>query len=510
MKVLQPRHLPAFIKATEYRTYNYAGLPKGSYAIPNPIHFHIARYKNTTKPMRASIIRLTTKTRKPIATKSATLLQIHNNSNSNEVRINFDEERSITLNIPLNSLKELIYQFAIALNMLSPVERKEDHKSCQTSYVVSKLDESFLCNVEDDEYEKSILDSVRDNLINDLSKNEDDSINVANWISNNDSLVVQDTNDDVEVATINWENYEVNNIVENEIEDQVFTLENVAVVMSSFLCNYSISNIDDESDVSQERLKYAFNHLNQIYKSYCTDYSDVLRRELKSRIIDIMFNNVENSSGTSTSSISSNFEHILLILDSFFNNPDDVRGIYFNALMLNYEEYSSSTPKKFLKGNSVAREERRNSDICKKDHLENNDEENVVISFKSNESIKSKNESYWFAITKSPVKETNTSDRKVINVDEIPLKVPLDILINSAKESSETISRVTESDKNAVVHDVQFYRTTDCNVASYSHETNVTFLKENDVDNSTSCEEQTELNSSDDEDNWMGYEAAKF
>ncbi|CAH1175632.1 unnamed protein product [Phaedon cochleariae] len=90
-----------------YRTYSHAGFPKGSYLIPNPTHFHIAR-QTQIAIQRPLLVKVNPH-------KSSQYLFNHGRRNST-VTIDLGNSRTVSVNIPLHTLTGFIYPFANALN----------------------------------------------------------------------------------------------------------------------------------------------------------------------------------------------------------------------------------------------------------------------------------------------------------------------------------------------------------------------------------------------------------
>lgn len=107
-----------------YRTNSHAGLPKGSYSNPNPLHFHIVRYVNIPKNVAPTIIKVT-----PSMKRESYIF-----SNKKPiVTVNVGHQKSISVDISLRTLKDFIFPFANALNFSKLTESTS--VSSQTSYV---------------------------------------------------------------------------------------------------------------------------------------------------------------------------------------------------------------------------------------------------------------------------------------------------------------------------------------------------------------------------------------
>ncbi|XP_063912463.1 uncharacterized protein Hts isoform X3 [Zophobas morio] len=168
-----------------YRTNSYAGLPKGSYAIPNPMHFHIVQHKYIAQPLRPVLVKIGPQNR---ATHYV-FNRFNVNKNTQTVTINIGNYRSVSLGMSLQTVTDFIKPFANALNILNGPGLS--HSEAQTTYMVQQegvpsaeytpLIESYdqresLLRVNDESnFEKQILQKLQDNLIADLMKSDSES-----------------------------------------------------------------------------------------------------------------------------------------------------------------------------------------------------------------------------------------------------------------------------------------------------------------------------------------------
>lgn len=106
-----------------YRTSSHAGFPKGSYLIPNPIHFHIAYERQIAirRPQITSIASCSKYPQHPLV-----------NNKYSKITMNFDNSHSVSLNIPFGVMTGFIFPFANALNMKTTPDLR--NKGSQTSY----------------------------------------------------------------------------------------------------------------------------------------------------------------------------------------------------------------------------------------------------------------------------------------------------------------------------------------------------------------------------------------
>ncbi|RZC40889.1 hu-li tai shao [Asbolus verrucosus] len=171
-----------------YRTSNYAGLPKGSYCIPNPQHFHVVRQSHIAQPLRPFLVK--------IAPQSRAAHYIFNRFNVNcdrrteTVTLNVGNIRTVSLGMSLQTVNDFIRPFAKALNMLEVPD--VNHQESQTSYIATNdaivnskdytpLLEGYEENKtsaqvrDDSEFEKKILQKLHENLVADLTRTDSES-----------------------------------------------------------------------------------------------------------------------------------------------------------------------------------------------------------------------------------------------------------------------------------------------------------------------------------------------
>lgn len=227
----------------EYRTYSHAGFPKGSYALPNPTHFHIVRHNQTAVRMRPVLVKLGTHGH-PTHYTFNTSCTLKRSPQRPMVTINIGDTRAITLNISMQTIREFIYPFASALNlanihsfhnMASQTSfNKEnydtnDDTTDSSSQIVNITELCFKNNIlmpketanrqeknvmketdEDDvisEYEMKIMQNLHENLVQDISYEKETLEEDANFY---DAL---NTTSQSNVAS------EMQNLAEKLIED---------------------------------------------------------------------------------------------------------------------------------------------------------------------------------------------------------------------------------------------------------------------------------------------------
>lgn len=107
-----------------YRTCSHAGFPKGSYLNPNPLHFHIA-HQTQIAIRRPQLI--------TIASHNISSRYLFNHGRTPTVTLNLGLPRSVSVNIPLETLTGFIFPFASALNFRNiPLL---NNQACQTTYM---------------------------------------------------------------------------------------------------------------------------------------------------------------------------------------------------------------------------------------------------------------------------------------------------------------------------------------------------------------------------------------
>lgn len=160
-----------------YRTYSHAGFPKGSYSIPNPMHFHIAR--QTQIAVRRP--RLVT-----IAPHNVSSQYLFNHNRTPTVTLNFGHAHSVSVNLPFETLTGFIFPIASALNFRNIT--MSNSQGSQTSYMNNfeyvppnnnelrkvnitplHVDSYRTCHVEKEPLEKT--DSFEQRVLDDLQQN---------------------------------------------------------------------------------------------------------------------------------------------------------------------------------------------------------------------------------------------------------------------------------------------------------------------------------------------------
>lgn len=532
-----------------YRTQSHAGFPKGSYSVPNPTHFHIARYTYAPVPLQPALIRVLPQNER-----------LHKRNFSFEpkkpsVTINIGNTRTVSLNISMQTLREFIYPLATALNFINLPAFS--NKSSQTSYVTS---ECFSSDEDLSDFEYNIIRRLKEHLVHDvceeatLSENEiyteHDSAMVKEIASNEelDNLEVFDfsqtlmewseyeeddyfeknqyqalkldpqifyniTSLDAELESVDEENETTSShgdlvideswnfpvevilsegIVPNEVNaekaspDLIITKDielpycasssktqsdegfndssslissnhyeihepsepvtEGVLMMSQAILDYLVKQCYEIKELVlfpevnyDENIHKVFLKLKQLYtKFYGEECTDEQKNELRISITQEvlkqlqMFDSRASASSSEDSFVSDKLfsisEFVSDILDSFFGGIIDAESFsLFKQTLVSSNQDCSSTPQG-KQPNSLTDEEE-------------------IISFQKNVSEKSGNESYWFAVQKKSLYDLPKSPqvpRRIINIDDIPLRPPSFFENRSHSLSSGRLSPIPE------------------------------------------------------------------
>lgn len=572
-----------------YRTNSHAGFPKGSYAVPNPVHFHVAKYTYTANRMQPALIKIPPQIKR----------RIYNSRNFNykiekpTVTIKIGNTQEVSLNISMQTLQEFVFPLASALNFINIPLRA--NKSSQTSYVHScvaplvKNNKSYVSDFSSDEelsdFEYNILQNLRHNLIQDLSQNvvpktelsstinydtveqeseststEDidevhsvepqlrlladqvsdslisitrnvcdfeevvhDALNIlkelpfasvtddvclSNSVKNenrgaanaeNPDLIINmthgkyledgkpdDTSHVPEDSYEDTENYDEgyndsinNNTNQNDNCDHCDAPDEVVSIMSQVIFDYLIQQGFEIKELVlfpevlyDQNIYKLFSDLKQLYDEHCgSQYSNERKNELRINIgfevlKQLQLHDSMNESNSDDSLISDKLfsisEFLSDILDHFFGSlaePVNDSFTSFKDSLISGNNELSSTP-----GNTTA--------VKDNNYTSKGDEYNLhqllfdqVTSFKKNISEKSGSETYWISINKKnnlfDLPKSPSVQKKVVNVDDIPLKPPATLHLSSCSFSSTKLSPILEETKPC--------RSKDCNI-EYSDE----------------------------------------
>lgn len=103
--------LGRFILPHGYRTSSYAGMPRGSYLLPNPVHYHIARYSYTKMTSRPLFINFVPRFKLPNPKHNVGF-----NRSLNNATITINVPNATSVEIPFHVIKQFFEPFAKVLN----------------------------------------------------------------------------------------------------------------------------------------------------------------------------------------------------------------------------------------------------------------------------------------------------------------------------------------------------------------------------------------------------------
>ncbi|CAG9765000.1 unnamed protein product [Ceutorhynchus assimilis] len=162
-----------------YRTNSHAGLPKGSYLSPNPLHFHISRLTTTEEVQIKRPLIITNKVfRERLA--HANKITSHILKDNVNILLRFNNSHSAAMDMPLSTLRGFILPFAKALNEMPVVH----NISSQTSYNInenvnySPLYRNAHSNTlhvdSSDKIEQNVLKNLHDSIMAETLCSEED------------------------------------------------------------------------------------------------------------------------------------------------------------------------------------------------------------------------------------------------------------------------------------------------------------------------------------------------
>lgn len=504
-----------------YRSNSHAGLPKGAYIDPNPVHFHIASPCTQIQIKKSSPKRKPSKQRRDYV-YSARSFQF--SDFNTRITITLNDRNKTTVNLPLGVVRDFIYPFASLLN-IAHMPMLGDAAS-QTSYLSRKDGEEDISYDNDlSDFEYDILRRLRSNLA-ELSNSESESNSEYEMMEqsikqdNNNNITEQQTpeNNAISFSTVDEGFDDTTNGFNNKSESlAVFEPSEVVLKMSDEIFQYLIRECYEIKElvlfpelIYNENVQKLMNKLKILYEEHClSNMTEEEKNELRIQIAAVLMQvhlNEVNSCSPDSSFLSdkafSTSEFVSDILDKFFSFIAEENITSFTHSLTHNE--LSSTPK----SNYYAHE---------------------VTSFKKSVAEKSGNETFWIAISKSatPLPKSPTLPRKILNFDEIPVKgaKPLSPIIeevrrklkfideiNSDDESfsclddvlaggdtENTYVRFERPDNDIVSETTQFHRTNTVSTASYVNKSIVEFERA-----------ENAQNTDDYDGDWMGYEGAKF
>lgn len=553
----------------KYRSNSHAGLPKGSYMVPNPIHFHIARHLQLNRMMRPQIISL--------AFPSHTTNYLYNNQrrhfnipttttrqSSSIITLNLANSRTVALDISMDTIVKFISPFVSALNSIrlpgfvsqasqTAFNTEETHTVEHTPLSIDSYAPNFSRKLETTSYEEEILNKLHNDLVVDLSGNESlesecvENEGLAGDLTPNTTKILQKCSDsDGETENEHQIEEKCNNVTitikpEPEVDERLVKIStpireyiikqclelrelilfpevlhdpNLVKLLDELKCLYTelYGNVLSAEEKNELRISigaYLMDGMTQENdRTNCSNDSDKLFSvsELISDILDNFFTILESDSVTTNSE------------ENFVKFKRTLEEMYDLSSTLELDDATFATPQKSSP---------------------------IVTSFKNNESAKTGAESFWFSITDaSPVRETET-----VNFDDIPIPITwanrssVDRTLSPILEEAQlkfdddcNKENVDDFDSNSyfsfeepeinvvVCNSGNFYRTTTVNSSAFTKSETVTFnrsalkcctnvyLNENDpayISNNIN-ENSHSVESSDDEGDWMGFASAKF
>lgn len=594
-----------------YRTNNFAGLPKGSYCIPNPQHFHIVRKNQIAKPQRPILVKVAPHLR--AAHYVFNRFNVNCDKNTQTVTINIGNYRAVSLSMSLQTVDDFIRPFANALNILNTTDRT--HRGAQTSYVVQENTDVVQENTDytplvqsyvkendkvpnDSNFEQQILQKLHENLVSDLteddSKSELDeipSLNLDQGESETESpqAIIEFTDDDSLKVNEN-----LSEIPEDESQVDDFESENSQNVspdeswISSGLGDseklsppndQSVSEVDDKvlkishiiyDYMSEQGFEDSdlviFPELNidnnttklirKLKETYYDFYGDELtsedRSDLRIAIDSCTLNLIKKDDRMMSSSDSFDFS---VSADKVFSVSETVSAILdllFEALRDETNEVNENDFGEPMK------DENHNIYHSTPGPSKKGEELEVTV-FKQNKLHMPRYESYWFAIGSPRGKKIvhcQSSPKKVIKgngtfsrasfglnsgsfmkpplspiLEEASSNLSLDFLEEGEGDEEEDVDLLGGGDslevesilphpyvifdepgsRVVVCSNVSFNRTTTTASSAYVKADSVLFNKKNNSAGDESFYSTvSDLNTSDDEGDWMGYEKAKF
>lgn len=565
-------------KQSCYRTNSHAGFPKGAFADPHPVHFHVARSNQ--------IVKISTPVKfKPAISQHRHYVYSARSSYfpdiNSHVTINMNDRQKTTFTLPISVVRDFIFPFASALNFIQSAPR--DNTSSQTSYlnrnctirhaatqyIQESESESEAKDITTDEdlsdFEYNILRKLRSNLVSDITNKVKTTVSDSDLSIETESLLLETKGEcEAEKAPENV-SIDLNNNSRSVPQGSSSTAdEGFDDFLSGFQQNGDTLTLHEPSAIVAKMSEEIFEYLKQqcyeikelvlfpevLYDQnvqklidklkvlYDEHYSQVqseeekneLRIQIATEVLTQLHLNDVSSASPEGSFVSdkvfSTSEFVSDILDKFFNhltesdNATDSFRSFKESLICGKSEVSS-TP-----------ETKRTIQI------DSFYEDAEVTSFKRDVAQKTGSESFWIAISKSTsgyLPRSPSLPRKAINVDDIPLKPPPDILNQPSLFEKTRLSPIVEEARKSLIFDDESGSESECDVlaggdnknsntyiAFERPEINIvcdsTHFQRTNTINTTSYITKSVVQFSRDslenwdssEGDWMGYERAKF
>lgn len=176
------------VVSSYYRTHSHAGFPKGSYAVPNPTHFHITRQTQIAKmkPLLVSI---------PPRATSSSYAYNRGLTTQSTITLNLGNHHPVAVDIPVDIIKGFVYPLAAALSI--PSIPQLNNQGCQTTYMNNferkpadlrkvnytplYIDNHRTCHFQSEatrhsqSFERQVLNDMQYNLLGDFSRSFSES-----------------------------------------------------------------------------------------------------------------------------------------------------------------------------------------------------------------------------------------------------------------------------------------------------------------------------------------------
>lgn len=505
----------------KYRTRSHAGFPKGSYLIPNPLHFHIAceRHIALRRPQITSI-----------ASHYIPFQQSTFKTKIAKITVNLDDSHTVSLNIPVETVTKFIHPFASALNLKNDPIRS--NKDCQTSYINNSeyipssthefnqitytplyVDSYKTCQPEQESTEKSRLFEKRilENLEREIHLNDfiadssDTDVSVEMFLDdscnneNNKQIISEGTHSSS--SPIERIDYAKEN---KELTDYQRIFTEIVTELSNIIREYIkqlhvdiresiiFSNILHDSN----KIKL-MNNLISSYTKYCNGKFQPDKNELRVSLTTCTLNGLEMDD--------------IPLMDQIFNVSEVLNNILNHFLNLTQ---SFNSPHYLTEQNSMTYQS-----TPKQQRIKNGQ----ITSFKKRKNSKSGSESYWITLGNTSASDKYcSSDNIFLGTSEELSKKSSPVYNESSYHSyicensvlsdlsdsydSNTISSY-ESETNILENSAKFFRTIASDTNTHIQHKSGTFKLSLAVKKS---ENKENIPFNDDSGDWMGYERAKF
>lgn len=460
------------------------------------------------------------------------------------VTVSFSGGARASFCVPMRVVRDFIYPFASVLNYFE--SRVSDNRASQTSYVNDGgKEKSFTTEEGFSDFEYDILKNLRSNLVKDITR----KVALAQSDSESSSPEENDRELDLQVEkqvmeaspdkassfySAGDEGFDDLSCSVNGREDCLASPEQSKVVlqMSHALFEYLTHQCYEIKELIlfpevlyDQNISKLMTKLKKVYDTYCppdfpADKKNELRIQVALEVMTLL--NLKDISSQSpegsfvSDKIFSISEFVSDILDQFFSC----------VLEENNNSFDDFKDSLTLKSSAVSSTPDVNKKHESDDDKPEEGEELEVTSFHRDVINKGGSQSFWITISKCDVPKSPSVQRKVINVDDIPLKPPPDLeksLVNKTKlspipeEARRALKFDEESDEEAdvfaggdntyvsfddpeinvvVAENALFNRTRTVNASSYVAKSSVQFRRTDKSDDS--------------EGDWMGFDTAKF